>query len=403
MEFGFTEEQERLRKEIHDFLITALPEDFEPVGYAIGEEVQSFLMGLQKKAGEKGYLTPGWPDEYGGLGLTAIEQGIVNEEQACLGLRWPSYLSFNQAGPAVLLFGTEEQKAKFIPPIARGEQIWLQAFTEPEAGSDEANVQLRAIKDGDDYILNGQKTFISHTHKPDYLYTLAKTADVTPKHRGLSLFLIPGVSPGIAYRPLPTMGFGTQNEIFFDDVRVSKEHLLGELNRGFYHAMATFEFERAGTHWAARAKRELEEFVRFCKEEKRNGKPLIECPEARDILAQRAIEVEIIKLVGWSSTWRSGEKERLGPMPPSASSRFYYKLFADRWVKDAIDILGLFGQLKKSSKWAKLAGHMECEWQDTRSMHGGGTIEIYKDVLARRGLGLPRPPRPVTTKTEKKL
>ncbi|MFC1990209.1 acyl-CoA dehydrogenase family protein [Chloroflexota bacterium] len=158
MEFGFTEEQERLRKEIHDFLINALPEDFEPVGYAIGEEVQSFLMGLQKKAGEKGYLTPGWPDKYGGLGLTAIEQGIVNEEQACLGLRWPSYLSFNQAGPAVLLFGTEEQKTKFIPPIARGEQIWLQAFTEPEAGSDEANVQLRAIKDGDDYILNGQKT-----------------------------------------------------------------------------------------------------------------------------------------------------------------------------------------------------------------------------------------------------
>ncbi|MFC1990208.1 acyl-CoA dehydrogenase family protein [Chloroflexota bacterium] len=232
---------------------------------------------------------------------------------------------------------------------------------------------------------------------------MAKTADVTPKHRGLSLFLIPGDTPGIAYRPLPTMGFGTQNEIFFDDVRVSKEHLLGELNRGFYHAMATFEFERAGTHWAARAKRELEEFVQFCKEEKRNGKPLIECPEARDILAQRAVEVEIIKLVGWSSTWRSGEKERLGPAPPGASSRFYYKVFADRWVKDAMDILGLFGQLKKSSKWAKLAGHMECEWQDTRSMHGGGTIEIYKDVLARRGLGLPRPPRPVTTKTEKKL
>ncbi len=402
MEFGFTEGQERLRREIHDFFLNELPDDFESSMAVMTEEQQSFMMGLQKKAGKKGWLSAGWPEKYGGMGFTPIEQAIVLEEQGYQDILWLNNIGLRLSAPAVLLFGTEEQKEKFIPPIARGEQIWIQAFTEPDAGSDEANVQLRAVPDGDGFILNGQKTFITTVAAGDYVYTLARTADVIPKHRGLSLFLVPADLPGITFRPLPCMGLHPCSEIFFDDVRVSKEYLLGELNRGFYHAMATMEFGRAGTHYASADKRDLEEFVQFCKEEKRNGKPLIEDPKVRDTLARRAVEVEVTRLIGWSATWWSGERERLSPPRASASSRYYFKVFAERWAKEAMDILGMYGQLRRGSKWAKLAGRIEHNWQRVRSQHAGGTVEVYKNVLAQRGLGLPRPPRPVAAKAEEK-
>ncbi|MFC2034477.1 acyl-CoA dehydrogenase family protein, partial [Chloroflexota bacterium] len=131
-----------------------------------------------------------------------------------------------------------EQKAEWVPPIAKGEVECHQCFTEPDAGSDEANCQLRALEDGDEWVLNGQKTFITGSHKPHWLYTLAKTKDVVPKHRGLSLIMVPGDAEGVSYRALPTMGGSMQNEVFYDDVRVPKSNLLGELHRGFYVAMA---------------------------------------------------------------------------------------------------------------------------------------------------------------------
>ncbi|MFC1929202.1 acyl-CoA dehydrogenase family protein, partial [Chloroflexota bacterium] len=342
---------------------------------------------------------PGWPKEYGGLGFTSIEQGIVQEEESYSGVLWPNLVGYHLAGPATILFGTEEQKKEFIPPITRGDTIWMQAFTEPEAGSDEANMQCRAVEDGDDYVLNGQKTFISGKYKPDYLFTEARTLDVTPKHRGLSLFLIPADTPGITYHPLPTMGAGLQNEIFFDDVRVPKKYLLGELNRGFYHAMAAFEFERAGCGGATRAKRSLEDFVQFCKEEKRNGKPLIEDPEIRKTLAQLAVEVEVWRLTAWYAQWWFGQREKLGPKPYDLTG-FFTKIFSTRHAEAMMRTLGLYGQLKAGSKWAKLAGRIDHSWQTARSLHGGGTFEIYKVVIAQRGLGLSRPPRPAAAKSE---
>ncbi|MFC1864429.1 acyl-CoA dehydrogenase family protein [Chloroflexota bacterium] len=401
MEFGFTEEQEKWRKEIHEYFMSELPEDYEPGNETMTEEKLSFWTGMQKKAGAKGYLTPGWPKEYGGMGLGSIEHGIHNEEVGYAGVRWPAWSGLNLAGPAVILFGTEEQKKKFIPPITRGEAVWNQAFTEPEAGSDEANVQLHAVEDGDDYILNGQKVFISILVKPDYLYTLTRTADVVPKHRGMSLFLIPADLPGITFRPLPTMGSGIQNEIFFDDVRVPKEYLLGELNRGFYHAMGVFEFERSGTGHPAGARRTLQEFVQLCKEEKRNGKPLIKDPQVREKIAQMAVEAELHRLTVWYGQWWFGQRERLGPKPYDLSG-FFTKIFTTQHAEVMMNILGTYGQLRKGSKWTKFAGRIERLWQVARSLHAAGTIEIYKVVLAQRGLSLPRPPRPITAKADEK-
>jgi hypothetical protein len=393
MEFGFNEAQEKLRKELHDFYLTELPEDYVPGGENFSKETQDFWNELVQKAVDKGYYVPGWPEEYGGSDLTLMEQGIVTEEIGYFGARWPDSIALSILSPALMLFGTEEQKKKYLPLIASGKTMCFQAFTEPDAGSDQANIQARGVEDGDYYIINGQKTFITGVFKPTHLYANVKTADVTPKHRGITMFMIPADTPGITIRPLPTTlgGVGAQNEIFFDNVRVPKDWMLGQLNRGFYHTMQAYEFERVSTGGAAGDKRDLEEFIQFCKETKRDGKPLIDNPQIRDTLAQIAIENQVHKLAGWEATWRFAERERLGPAPYNLVG-FYGKWWGAKHAKMMLDIMGLYGQLRQGSKWVRFAGMLEQKWVTTRSLHAGGTFEIYKYALAARGLGIPRIP-----------
>ena len=390
MDFGFTEEQEGLRAEVKDFFINELPSDFRPGVCALSEKLVAFLTEVESKLGKRGWLAPVWPREYGGLGLSEIERGIIREEAGYWEMRWPDWSGINPTGPALFLFGTEEQKRRFLPAIGKGEAIWLQCFTEPDAGTDEANIQLRAVADGDDYVFNGQKCFISSNPiKPDYLYTEARTLDIEPKHRGLTLFLIPADTPGITYNPLPTLADFLTLEVFFEDVRISKEYMLGELNRGFYHAMTTFEFERVETGNATSLKQDLQEFIQFCRETKRNGKPLIDDPQVRDTLAQIVVDIEVLRLHLWRTTWRLSEREKLGPLDYELGSFFGKELVVPIY-EAMMNILGLYGQLKTGSKWAQLAGSVERRWRTSRSTHIAGTIEAMKIVLAGRGLGLPR-------------
>ncbi len=400
MEFGFTPEQEKLRKEVHEFFVNALPVDYRPSRVVMTEAQLSFGFQLQKKAAAKGYLAPGWSKESGGLGLTDIEQGIILEETGYWGVTWPVSQGLRVCGPPLHLFGTDEQKKKFLPGIAKGEMIWYQCFTEPEAGSDEANVQLWAKEDGDYYILNGQKTFITAPGPPDYLYTLARTEDTTPPHRGLTLFLVPANAPGVTYGSVLCMGWFTV-DVFYKNVRVHKDNLLGEKNRGFYHAMATFMFERSGTSDSAGSKRYLEELVQFCKETERNGRPLMDDPEVRKILAKLAVELEIERLCGWHGQWYFSEREKLGAQPYNLAN-LYAKTAKPINATKLMNMFGLYGQLRKVSKEAKFEGEVEHRWQGTRSTHPAGTIEINKVVISQRGLGLPRAPRAAQAKSEGK-
>lgn len=391
MEFGFTEEHEKLRKEIHDFFKSALPADYNPqAGVRSSEEHEKFQAELVKKAAKKGYTSAGWPKKYGGLGFTAIEQGIVSEQMAHWGAVWPGALGFALVAPVILTAGTDEQKEKFVPPIARGEAICFEAFTEPNAGSDEASVQLRAVEDGDDYILNGQKTFISGGQKPDWLYTLARTSDTIPPHRGLSIIMVPGDAPGVSYRPLPTMGGSRQNEIFYDNVRVPKENLIGEKDRGFYLAMTTFEFERSAV--GPDAKLGLERLVDFCRKERKNGKTLIEDPDVRKMLARMAMHQQVLWLAGWYAAWHRTQREKRGPQTYNLTM-FLRKEWAPPSANLLMDTFGLYGQLEADSKHAKYNGAVGRRWEASRMIHAAGTPEILRLVIASRGLGLPRIPR----------
>jgi alkylation response protein AidB-like acyl-CoA dehydrogenase len=391
MDFNYSEEQLKLQKEVREFFIKELPSDYRARG-ARGQSMDTFnfWLELQKKAGEKGYLAPGWSKDSGGLGLSDMEQGVVMEETSYWGATWPSSQGLRVCGPPLHVFGTEEQKKKFLPPIAKGEVIWYQGFTEPDAGSDEANVSLRAIEDGDDYVLNGQKTFITAPGPADFLYTLARTQEVTPKHRGISLFLIDAHSPGISYRALPTLGIFTV-EIFFDNVRVPKSRLLGELNRGFYHAMVTFEFERSTTGGGAGARRGLEELLEFARSEKRHGQPLIKDESIRELMADRAIEMQLTWLQGWFAAWHFSQRDKLGSPPPEAGG-LHNKMMTNQRAEQLMNSMGLYGQLRRTSKYAKYDGAAAGSWEGSRSTHPAGTIEVNKIVLAGRGLGLPRVP-----------
>jgi alkylation response protein AidB-like acyl-CoA dehydrogenase len=393
MEFGFSEEQKKLMTEMREFCINELPEDHDPeyTGRLQEAETQAFWKQFHLKGVEKGWPTAGWPKKYGGMGFSAMEQAAISSEMAYWGARWGGIMAMTLVAPTVLTSGTDEQKEKWIPPIARGEITAFECFTEPDAGSDEANVQLRAVPDGDEYVLNGQKTFISGGTKPDWLYTLCKTADVTPKHRGLSIFMVPGDAPGISYRPLPTMGGTQQNEIFYDNVRVPKENLLGELNRGFYLAMTTFEFERAAGGGLG-ARRSMEKIMEYARQEKRNGKPLYKDSKAREMLARMAIQKHLEFLFGWYTAWHRSQREKLGPQRYN-SGTLWHRLWQVSDAEKMGRVFGMYTQLKQKSKYAKYNGRPGRTWEYMHAIHAAGSPEIRRVVIADRGLGLPRIPR----------
>lgn len=393
MDFSFTADQNKLRRDMHEFLLREIPRDHQVTTIGIGKDLQAFEIRLERKLGEKGWLTPGWPKEYGGLGLGHVEQGIILEEFGYWLHLMPDNVGIERVGPMLFLYGTEEQKKKFLPPISRGRIMFWQCFTEPNAGSDESNVQLRATEDGDSYVLNGQKMFNGHAYKPDYLLVLTRTADTKPKHRGLTLFILPANTPGITYKRLPVLGDKDSNELFFDDVRVPKTDMLGQLNRGFYLLMGIFEFERTGTHKVAPYKRIFEEYLDFCKRTNRDGKRLIDDPRVRDSLAQMVMGLEIWRLAAWYAIWRFSQRKSLGQQPYDLTG-LYMKRVPTYHAKAMMDIMGLYGQLRPGSPHAELGGKVERLWERARSFHGMGTIEIYKTVLAHRGLGLPRRARP---------
>lgn len=389
MDFSFTEEQEKLRKEVHDYVSERIPADYSRDTPVQGKKLRDWTLELQKDIGEKGWLAAKWPKEYGGMGLDDISVGVISEE---LGMSVPNYVAYRMAVPALFLFGTEEQQRKYVPPLAKGANIeWMQVFTEPDAGTDESNIQLKAVEDGDSYVLNGSKIFVGDAWYPHYLYTEARTADVVPRHRGLSLFMIPADTPGITYRAMTTMGGQVKNEIFFSDVRIPKDCLIGQKNRGFYHAMTTFEFERTGTAISTSLRRPLEEFVQYCKETKRNGKAIFDDPVVRDKLAEMIVEVEVIRLFCWVTQWKFANREKLGGLDYDLSG-YLAKILPPKHIKVYSDILGLYGQLLETSDERRLRGSVARRWESTRSLHAAGSFEARKIVLAGRGLGLPRIP-----------
>jgi len=389
LDFRYTEEEEKFRERLRDFLDRELTEEIARQNWedkGVGAEAREF----SHKLAANGFLGMSWPKEYGGQGLSVTYEFILLDE---LGQRWgahvPLDVGYTMTGHTILRHGSEEMKGEFIPKILRGEIEFCLGYSEPEAGSDLAAMQMRAVEDGDDYIINGQKTFNTEAHYSDYHWLAVRTDPDAPKHRGISLFIVDMNSPGITIRPLWTMSGERTNEVYYEDVRVSKKRMVGEKNRGFYYMMEAIDSERNAVFIPSRLYHVLNELIRYAKETEYGGKPLAEDPIVRHKLAQAAIELDVARLLADYSRW----KEITGlPMTYEPDvTKIITSEVEQRLVNAGMQILGLYSQLEEDSKWVPLRGRIE--WYFLHSFMttiGAGTSEIGRNVIATRGLGLPR-------------
>ncbi len=384
MDFAFSPAEEAFRQDVRSFLRQEL-EGRPPAGL----EGWQFYRGFIKKLAAKGWLTMAWPEEWGGEGAGHMKQLVYNEEMAYFDAP-ATDLGVDRVGPTIMLYGTDEQKQRFLPPIVKGEAVWCQGFSEPGAGSDLASLQTRAVEDGDTFVINGSKIWTSLAHLAEWMVLLARSDVDAPKHKGISYFLLDMKLPGIQIRPLVDMAGRHQfNQVFFDNVRVPRDCLIGELNRGWYVATATLDFERSGIQRVIGSHRTYQQLVAYARETKRDGRALMEEPRVRHKLAELKIEFEVGRVLAYRVAWM--QSQNLIPNYEASVSKMYGSELAVRLANAGVGILGLGGQLAPGSPWAPLAGRIENLYILAAALPvAAGTSEIQRNIIAGRGLGMPR-------------
>jgi alkylation response protein AidB-like acyl-CoA dehydrogenase len=347
-----------------------------------------------RKLATRGWLVPEWPKEVGGAGLTADRRYIINQEVAARNIELPGHWGNFQGGvpgPTMIKFGTEEQKKEWLPKIAAG-ALFALGYTEPNAGTDLASLQMRAVSDGDDYIVNGQKMFSSGVHTADYHWLLVRTNVNVPKHRGISLLIADLKSPGITIKEMHTISGMKTHEIFYDNVRIPKKNRIGPEDGGWGITREALSLERASVGSSPWAPKIVDELIKYAKETIRNGKPLYDDPLVEQSLAQLAIEVNILRLFTHRINWMVDNG--MNPAWTGAESKIWEAETGQRVANQGMQILGLSCQLEPGSKWVPLKGRVELGYRETvvRSF-GGGSDEMMRSVIATVAMGLPREPQ----------
>ncbi len=387
MDFGLTKEEQVFSKEVKEFLAKELTTDAVDEwnrGLGFGPKCWAFL----GKLGAKGWLASMLPKEYGGTGGTWMQRAII-ENTLAYNL-FPSPLMLVGVGiaiPMLMAVGTEEQKREYIPQIAGGKVEFALGYSEPEAGSDLSNIDIRAVEEGDYYVINGQKTYNTCCHYAQYHWLCARTEVTTPKHRGLSLFVVPLNSPGISLNPLWVIGGERTNQVFYDNVRVPKKNLVGEKNRGFYHMMTALALERMFP--TGQLRRAFDEIKKYAQTTSKNGKLLSQDPIVRQKLAELDTRLQIAEILGHRLIWML-QHEQTPDWQAPLSKIFVTELEQDM-AYNGLRIMGLYGPLETGSKYAPIHGHLAHFFLSVaRRTISGGTNEIQRNIIAQRGFGLPR-------------
>jgi alkylation response protein AidB-like acyl-CoA dehydrogenase len=333
----------------------------------------------------RGWVAAAWPAEYGGGGLSAMQQFILNQELARVGAPHVGGSGIGLLGPTLIMHGTQTQKDKYLPQILSGESVWAQGYSEPGAGSDLAALQTRAVRDGDDFILNGQKIWTSGAHTADAIFALVRTDPMAPKHRGISFLLIDDIrAPGITVQPLIDMtGHHYFNEVFFEDVRVPVRNLVGDLNRGWYVGMTLLDFERSGIGGAVGARRGVTRLIRTVKSDT-SLMARVSATGVRDEIVDRYVETEVM----YQFSLRIISMQDRGVLPNYEASmgKLFSSELSQRFSQTAMRALGLRGQLMASGEGSYASSYLGMVPSTIR----GGTSEVQRGIIATRGLGLPR-------------
>jgi len=396
VDFRDTTDEAAFRQEVREFIAREAPK-IEGGGETdmISGYAQIFVQsqGWFKQLAEKGWIAPAWPKEYGGAGMTVMQQFIFNEEIAEARAPRPLHLiiGVGMAGPTLIVHGSEEQKKFYLPRILSGQDIWCQGFSEPEAGSDLASLRTRAVREGDDYVINGQKIWTSVAHLSKWMLLLARTNPDAPKHQGITYFILDMKSPGVEVRPLVNMAGGHEfNEVFFDNVRVPKANIIGEENRGWYVAMATLDFERSAIGSAIGLRQTVDDIVRYAREHREDGSSTLRFnPMLRYELADRVVEAEVGRMLSYRVV--SVQSKGLIPNYEAAMVKLYNMELNQRVARTGMNVLGPYSQLRRDSKWVPLKGRLEHMYlRSVGSTLETGTSEIQRNIIATRGLSLPR-------------
>jgi alkylation response protein AidB-like acyl-CoA dehydrogenase len=344
-----------------------------------------------RRLGHDGWLGLGWPVEYGGQGRDAIDQMIFVEESHWAGVPLP-LLTLNSVGPTLMALGTEGQKREYLPRILRGELHFAIGYTEPKAGTDLASLETRAVRDGDEYVINGQKVFTSAIQHADYVWLAVRTDPSLPKHKGLSVFIVPTSSPGFRYTPLPVIAGDITSTTYYDDVRVPAENLVGEENQGWKLITNQLNHERVAICPAAGILRSIDDVRAWCADTRlADGRRVIDQEWVATSLARVSARAEFLKLMNWKVAWASSRG--LNPADASATKVFGTE-FALEAYRLLMDIVGSAAYLEEGTIGAELAGRLERAYRaNTIFTFGGGTNEIQRDIIAMIGLGMPRAPR----------
>ncbi len=339
---------------------------------------------------KEGWVAPHWPKEFGGAGLSPMEQFIFKMEMARADAPSVGGQGVSQLGPTLIVHGTDEQKAEHLPKILSGEVDWRQGYSEPGAGSDLASLQTRAIRDGDEYVINGQKIWTSLAHLADWLYVLARTDPDAPKHRGISFLLMDKHTPGISIRPLIDMsGRHHFNETFFEDVRVPANNRVGEENRGWYVGMTLLDFERSNITGAVSSRRTLDELRKYLQTEDGKGR----APgysQNRLNVADRYIETDV--MFNFSFRIISMQDRGLIPNYEASVSKLFNSEMSQKIALTGTRVFGLYGQIHDGDNaHAPMKSKLTNQYlTSVSSTIAAGTSEIQRNIIATRGLGLPR-------------
>jgi alkylation response protein AidB-like acyl-CoA dehydrogenase len=391
MDFDFTPEDEAFRTELRAFLDDELPAWWKTV-FVDDARAMPFTRELCQKLAARGWLTLSWPREHGGADGSVWQQAVVREEMWAAGEpRGPQYMNLNYIGPLIMRFGTPEQQARFLPPMAAGDVIWCQGFSEPEAGSDLASLKTRAVRDGDRYVVNGQKIWNSYADAPaDHCLLLARTDPDVKKQQGISMFLVDMRTPGITVRAIPSMaGKSEFSEIFFDDAVIPVADRLGDENNGWTLVGEGLAFERIGIARYARANRVLEHLVAYARDTVVDGRPLAEDPAVRARLATLAVRIEAAKLLNYGaiSIQAAGEV----PAIEASIARIHNTQVEQLAGQVGLELLGPRGLLLDDDRFGLLDGEMQRQWLESIPVTvAAGSTEVQKNIIAQRGLGLPR-------------
>ncbi|NQX89467.1 MAG: acyl-CoA dehydrogenase family protein [Halioglobus sp.] len=384
----YTDHQRELRKEFRDYFSTLVkPEHREELRNAESGQLYKALI---RQQGEDGMLAVGWPQEYGGRGLTESEQLIRFEEALLAGAPTP-FVTLNTVGPAIMSMGTEEQKKRFLPGIAAGDLHFAIGYTEPSAGTDLASLSTSAVKNGDHYVVNGSKVFTSGAEGADYVFLAVRTDPDVKKHKGISILVASTQDPGFSRGSIETLGGVHTNVTYYDNVKVPLNMIIGEKNGGWGLITEQLNHERVGlAAWGIQGWKLFRDTLDWARgTSDNNGKRVIDDPTAQRNLAEVYAHLEAMRVMNARMSWQL-DQQSMDPVFPSAIKVYSTEIMLEI-CRLLMDVVGPHALIPATSEGSILHGNLEHEYRrSTINTFGGGVVEVLRGLVANFGLGLPR-------------